>query len=181
MVEKTNFSGVYFVSGEREEGNKAIIKNANNQILWESTGQKTGTFNLSVIQSGAFSLCVESTVNMQLTVSFDFYDEKKDEQLISVQSIENLNSAIHGIRRKLDIIHGNIRSSAVRRSTHLEISNSINSKITFYTAVKIIFLIIFSVFWVLLNFKNVPQKCFSELKKVERHKPFEFRKFCGVL
>jgi hypothetical protein len=125
MFEKTSFSGVYFISGEKEEGNKVQIKNASGQVLWDAYGQKTGSFNLNIHTTQAYSLCVENLVNLQLTVSFDFYDEKKDDQLISVQNIDNLNSAIHGIRRKLDIIHGNIRSSAVRRSTHLESKNNI--------------------------------------------------------
>jgi len=81
-----------------------------------------------------------------------------------LDNIENLNSFIHTIRRKLDIIHSNMRNSAVRRGAHLDsklnifseikliflVSNSINSKITFYTLIKIVFLIIFSVFQIMM-------------------------------
>jgi hypothetical protein len=185
MQEKSNFSGVYFISGEREDGNKAMIKNSRGQIIWENHAQKSGSFNLYVQSTEAYSLCIESTVNQQLTISFEFYDEKKDEQLISVQSIDNLNSAIHGIRRKLDIIHGNIRNSAVRRSTHLEskinhikfyiVSNTITSKITFYTAVKIIFLIIFSIFQILMLtsiFGNVKVTSKIQMTESSPNKPF---------
>jgi hypothetical protein len=51
----------------------------------------------------------------------------KRRQLVSITnfclnniSIENLNTVIHGMRKKLDIIHSNIRHSAVRSGTHFE-------------------------------------------------------------
>jgi hypothetical protein len=85
MPEKSIFSGVYFISGEREEGNKAYIMNERGSILWQAMEQKNANFHLDVAQAGTYSLCLTSTLNVQLTVSFEFYDEKKDEQLISVR------------------------------------------------------------------------------------------------
>ncbi len=34
---------------------------------------------------GIFSLCFESTTKSQMTVSFDLFDDKKEDQLISVR------------------------------------------------------------------------------------------------
>ena len=77
-------------------------------------------------------MCLESTADTQLTISFDFHDEKNTKQALSVRkyylnylliyidNIENLNSIIMNIRRRLDIIHSNMRNSAVRRTSHLE-------------------------------------------------------------
>jgi hypothetical protein len=56
MVEKTSFGGVYFISGENEEGNRAFIKNNENQNIWENIGQKNGSFNLIVERAGNISI-----------------------------------------------------------------------------------------------------------------------------
>ncbi len=52
MEVRTSFAGVYYISGEKEEGNKALIKDSNNQIIWESNGQKNGSFNLFINTAG---------------------------------------------------------------------------------------------------------------------------------
>jgi hypothetical protein len=57
----------------------------------------------------------------------------------------------------MDIIASNVRNSSIRRQAHLEgnlllylVSNNLNSKITFYTVIKILFLIAFSIFQILM-------------------------------
>lgn len=52
MNEKETFGGAYFVSGEREEGNKAFIKSADGKIIWEVNGQKNSSFNFVVEKEG---------------------------------------------------------------------------------------------------------------------------------
>jgi hypothetical protein len=87
MPEKSIFSGVFYVSGEREEDNKAYIMNERGHILWQIQNQNKGNFHLDIAQAGSYSLCVSSLSRVQLTISFEFYDEKKDEQLISVRKL----------------------------------------------------------------------------------------------
>jgi hypothetical protein len=52
MEEKATFSGVYFISGEKEENNRAFIKNSSHQELWRSDGHKNGSFNFVVERKG---------------------------------------------------------------------------------------------------------------------------------
>ena len=47
------FTGVFFISGEHEESNKAFIKNQQNQVVWDLVGQKTGNFNYEVKTKGS--------------------------------------------------------------------------------------------------------------------------------
>jgi len=49
---KSNFSGVYFVSGEDETGNIAVIKNPNGDIIWNANSHKNGSFSLYVENEG---------------------------------------------------------------------------------------------------------------------------------
>ncbi len=52
MKEKSHFSGVYFISGEQEDGNKAVIKDSSNLVIWQAVGQKNAKFNYEIIHSG---------------------------------------------------------------------------------------------------------------------------------
>ena len=97
FIARSSFTGVYFISGEKEESNKAYITDKDNHVIWSLVNQKNGSFNLYVESDGnnqillikkfigIFSLCFESTTNIQMTVSFDLFDDKKEDQLISVR------------------------------------------------------------------------------------------------
>lgn len=50
--EKSNFSGLYFVSGEDETGNIAVIKNPLRETIWSANSHKSGSFNLYVEREG---------------------------------------------------------------------------------------------------------------------------------
>jgi len=52
VPEKSTFSGVYFVSGEDETGNVAVIKNPNGDVIWNANSHKNGSFSLYVENEG---------------------------------------------------------------------------------------------------------------------------------
>ena len=99
ILENSTFSGAYFVSGESEQNNNAVIKNPNKEIIWKDNGHSNGSFSLEVQKEGkifniftlkisfhkkklgVYSLCIESTSDEQLTISFDFHDEKHSKHL----------------------------------------------------------------------------------------------------
>jgi hypothetical protein len=49
---RSSFTGVYFISGEKEESNKAYITDNNNHVIWSLNNQKNGSFNLYVEEEG---------------------------------------------------------------------------------------------------------------------------------
>jgi uncharacterized Fe-S cluster-containing protein len=51
---KSTFSGVYFVSGEEETGNIAVIKSPNGDIIWTANSHKNGSYSLYVENEGKF-------------------------------------------------------------------------------------------------------------------------------
>lgn len=52
MDAKGTFAGVYYLSGEYEDRNRASVKNAQNQVIWELIGHKNGNFNLEIQSAG---------------------------------------------------------------------------------------------------------------------------------
>ena len=106
LLEKSIFSGFYFISGEEETGNMAIIKNPENHIIWNTNSQKSGSFNLQIEKGGnnekykfnkfigIYSFCIHSLVNRKLTSSFELHDEKKDKEILSVSKIFFFNKIL---------------------------------------------------------------------------------------
>lgn len=152
------FNLIFSMSGEEENNNIARVRDPDDKILWQTPGKSTSTFSTTVQKVGKYSFCVENYSTSVLTVTFEFPEEDEDKKMITVNTIENLNVAISDIAKKMDTMQFSIRNGAVRREKHSEIQNSIQSKITWYTSLKIIFLIIFSAFQIMMVtsiFKNI--------------------------
>lgn len=65
FVARSSFTGVYFISGEKEESNKAYITDSDNHLIWSSLDQKNGSFNLYVETDG-------NQITLQLSNLFNF-------------------------------------------------------------------------------------------------------------
>lgn len=119
--ENVKYSGKYFVTGQEETANKVYISNSRKEKIWVSDNKKEGEFEIfNSTEEGYYALCFISDSSKSLTISFDIYKGNKEEALVSVQSIQELNSNIHELRKRVDIIHSDMRNSLIRRTGHLE-------------------------------------------------------------
>ena len=48
----STFSGSYYVSGESEANNNAVIKDGSGSIIWKDNGHSNGSFNLEIKYEG---------------------------------------------------------------------------------------------------------------------------------
>lgn len=152
------FSVIYYISGEEEERNIVRIHDPKGEKIWEITSKSSSTFTTVAQMTGKYSFCIDNLSMGVFTVTFEFTEENKNKELITVQTIDNFQNALENINKKLDVMQFGIRSGAVRREKHSTITQSIQSKITWYTWVKVIFLILFSFFQIVMItsiFKNV--------------------------
>ena len=153
-----NLNIIYYISGEEEKKNNARILDPDNKKLWETPGLTSSTFNVVAQKTGKYSFCVDNNSEKPLTVTFEFSENNPEKEMITISTIDNLNSALNDVSKKLDVMQFGIRNGAVRREKHSEITRSIQSKITWYTWLKVIFLVIFSIFQIMMVtsiFKNV--------------------------
>lgn len=119
--ENVKYSGKYFVTGQEETANKVYISNSRKEKIWTSDNKKEGDFEIfNSTEEGYYALCFISDSAKSLTFSFDIYKGNKEEALVSVQSIQELNTNIHELRKRVDIIHSDMRNSLIRRTGHLE-------------------------------------------------------------
>jgi hypothetical protein len=86
IVDKKPLSGMYYFSGQEEDKNVVTITHPSKGIIFKKEKEKNGSFNYSTDVDGSYTICFESLSKSYTTVSFDFTDERKEEQLISVRN-----------------------------------------------------------------------------------------------
>ena len=67
----STFSGAYYVSGEEEQSNKAVIKNPKGEIIWHDDGHSSGSFNFDVKEEGNKILNFEKLIKRYLFFMFN--------------------------------------------------------------------------------------------------------------
>mmetsp|Transcript_15467 Transcript_15467/g.16050 ORF Transcript_15467/g.16050 Transcript_15467/m.16050 type:complete len:225 (+) Transcript_15467:20-694(+) len=150
VLKEHGFSGKYYMSGEEEKNNKVTVEDSKKNLIWQSHSQKQSEFKIGVHEDQSYTICFFNTDKKFLTVTFDFFEESESNNIVSAQSISDMNQNIHEVRRKVDIIHSDLRNSAIRRTVHMDISNTLVSKITTFTGIKLLFLVMFTVFQVFM-------------------------------
>ena len=146
----TSFDIIYYVSGQEEERNIATLEDNNGNILSKIMNRKNHKFSHKVKQEGDFKFCFENLAPTKVTLSFEFDYGTNDYGMISIKTIENFVHVVDNLEKKLKKLQFNIRNSAVRKKAHFNIANSIRRKINIYAFAKIGFLILFSIFQLMM-------------------------------
>lgn len=120
-------SGKYLFAGKNEENNIVFINNSNNITVWSNQGKKNSDFKVTVDKEQLYQICFENLEKDYLVVSFDLYNEEKLNNIVSTQSITDMNKNIHEMRKRIDILHHDIKNSAIRRKVHTD------SKLNYYS------------------------------------------------
>ncbi len=141
-----NFRIIYYISGAKEEGNLITINSPSGKKLWEGTQKKHDKLTFKTHEEGYYQFCVNNKSNGKLTITFEFPEEIRESQVLSVKNIKNFATAIDNILKKLNNIQFNIRNNAVRRGEHSKITRNILFKVSIYSYLKMGFLIFFSIF-----------------------------------
>lgn len=155
--ENSEFVGKYLFAGEVENNNKVEILDDKDKVIWSEENKIGSVFKITEIKSTFHKICFYNKDKKMITVTIELYDEGAPIKLVSAKNVNDMNSNIHEMRKKVDIIHHDLRNFAVRRNAHIDISNSMISKIKSFTFLKIAFLIFFSIIqvFVITNiFKN---------------------------
>jgi hypothetical protein len=149
-MENTTFDIVYYVSGQNEEENIGTIEDENGNILSKIMNKKNHKFTQQIKVGGNYKFCFENLASTKVTLSFEFDYGTNDYSMVSIKTIENFVHVVDNLEKKLKKLQFNIRNSAVRKKAHFNIANSIRKKINIYAIIKIVFLIIFSVFQIMM-------------------------------
>ena len=146
----SSFDVIYFVSGQEEERNIATLEDPQGNLISKMMNQKNHKFSHTVKQEGEYKFCFENLAQTKVTLSFEFDYGTTDFGMISIRTIENFVHVVDSLEKKLKKLQFNIRNSAVRKKAHFNIAESIRKKINLYAFAKIGFLILFSVFQIMM-------------------------------
>jgi len=145
-----SFDVVYYVSGQQEEQNMVTIEDEKGNIFDKVYNKKYHKFSYSPKKDGELSFCFGNLASTQVTLNLEFDFGTNDYSMISIRTIENFVSAVNNLEKKLKKLQFNIRNSAVRKRAHFKIANDIRRKINIYAIIKIGFLILFSIFQLMM-------------------------------
>ena len=151
VTHNTSFDVVYYVSGQEEELNIGTIEDENNKNVFSKVyNKKNHRFSYNQPHDGYLNFCFENLATSKVTLSFEFDYGTNDYSMISIRTIENFVSVVDNLEKKLKKLQFNIRNSAVRKRAHFKIAEDIRKKINIYAIIKIVFLILFSVFQLMM-------------------------------
>ena len=118
FTKDTKYQGKYYFTGQEETMNKVYLANAKERF-WVRDFEKEGVFDIfSKDEDSTYALCFSSETKFPLTLSFDIFKGKQEDKLVTVQSIQELNSNIHELRKKVEIIQSGVRNAIIRKSGH---------------------------------------------------------------
>ena len=146
----SSFDIIYYVSGQEEERNIATLEDKNGNLISKMMNKKNHKFSHKVKEEGEYKFCFENLAQTKVTLSFEFDYGTNDYGMISIKTIENFVHVVDNLEKKLKKLQFNIRNSAVRKKAHFNIANSIRKKINIYALAKIGFLILFSIFQLMM-------------------------------
>lgn len=173
-ITNTSFDIVYYVSGQEEETNIATIEDDKGNIHSKIMNRKNHKFSYVSKKDGDLRFCFENLASTKVTLSFEFDYGTNDYSMISIKTIENFVHVVDNLEKKLKKLQFNIRNSAVRKKAHFNIANSIRKKINIYALIKIGFLILFSIFQLMMItsiFNNV--KVVKQINVNSERKPLK--------
>ena len=145
-----SFDVVYYVSGQEEERNIATIESVRGDVFLKMMNSKNHKFSHIAKANDDIRFCFENLSSSKVTLSFEFDYGTNEYSMISIRTIENFVQVVDNLEKKLKKLQFNIRNSAVRKKAHFNIANSIRKKINMYAFAKIGFLILFSIFQLMM-------------------------------
>ena len=149
-IANTSFDVIYYVSGQEEEMNIATIEDNKGNVISKVMNKKNNKFSHKPKVDGEIQFCFENLAQSRVTLSFEFDYGTNDYSMISIKTIENFVHVVNDLEKKLKKLQFNIRNSAVRKKAHFNIAESIRKKINLYAFIKIGFLILFSIFQLMM-------------------------------
>ena len=140
---------IYTISGEQEDRNIITVDDPTGFNMFRELDSVNSKVYLFCEREGYHSFCVENLASHQVTLSFYFADENKEEKL-SIKNVEDFVESVSKLTQKVDRIKFNIGNTAIRRKTHFNVAEEIRNKINTYTIVKIVFLLFFAIIQIIL-------------------------------
>ena len=141
---------IYSISGmENHDRNIITVDNSDDFNMFRELDSFNSKIYLFIEKEGYHKFCVDNLANHPVTLSFHFANENSLDKL-TTENVENFVENVSKLSNKMETIKFNIGHAAINKRNHFKILENIRSAINLYTWIKIIFVIFFSMFQLVL-------------------------------
>ena len=143
----------FLISSGKTEQLNVIFKNQDGKILYQEVTRQRGEYQTDVLPQGDYTLCFSPRTNNQYYVSFDMQlssDSAVTKDLAKDKEVKGIKNGVLDLEKLFNDFEKNLKFIVDRRNHHHTILEEVVGSIKIISAIKIIIIILLSIFQVFI-------------------------------
>ena len=143
----------FLISSGRTESVNVTFKNSDGKILYQEVTRQRGEYQSDVLPQGDYTLCFSPRTNNQYYISFDMQissDSAVTKDLAKDKEVKGIKNGVVDLEKLFNDFEKNLKFIVDRRNHHYVILLNVISSIKTISAIKILIIILLSVFQVFI-------------------------------
>ena len=143
----------FLISSGRTESVNVTFKNSDGKILDQEVTRQRGEYQSDVLPQGDYTLCFSPRTNNQYYISFDMQissDSAVTKDLAKDKEVKGIKNGVVDLEKLFNDFEKNLKFIVDRRNHHYVILLNVISSIKTISAIKILIIILLSIFQVFI-------------------------------
>ena len=143
----------FLISSGRTESVNVTFKNSDGKILYQEVTRQRGEYQSDVLPQGDYTLCFSPRTNNQYYISFDMQissDSAVTKDLAKDKEVKGIKNGVLDLEKLFNDFEKNLKFIVDRRNHHYVILLNVISSIKTISAIKILIIILLSIFQVFI-------------------------------
>ena len=143
----------FLISSGRTESVNVTFKNSEGKILYQEVTRQRGEYQSDVLPQGDYTLCFSPRTNNQYYISFDIQlasDSSLTKDLAKDKEVKGIKNGVLDLEKLFNDFEKNLKFIVDRRNHHYVILLNVISSIKTISAIKILIIILLSIFQVFI-------------------------------
>ena len=143
----------FLISSGKTEQLNVIFKNKEGKILYQEVTRQRGEYQTDVLPQGDYTLCFSPRTNNQYYISFDMQlsgDSAVTKDLAKDKEVKGIKNGVLDLEKLFNDFEKNLKFIVDRRNHHHTILQDVVGSIKIISAIKILIIILLSIFQVFI-------------------------------
>ena len=143
----------FLISSGRTESVNVTFKNSDGKILYQEVTRQRGEYQSDVLPQGDYTLCFSPRTSNQYYISFDMQissDSAVTKDLAKDKEVKGIKNGVVDLEKLFNDFEKNLKFIVDRRNHHYVILLNVISSIKTISAIKILIIILLSIFQVFI-------------------------------
>ena len=143
----------FLISSGRTEQLNVTFKNKEGKILYQEVTRQRGEYQTDVLPQGDYTLCFSPRTNNQYYISFDMQlsgDSAVTKDLAKDKEVKGIKNGVLDLEKLFNDFEKNLKFIVDRRNHHHTILQDVVGSIKIISAIKILIIILLSIFQVFI-------------------------------